>query len=53
MIGKIIALCFIGLMIFVVGVIIGMAIEEGIQDDIKERQERWPRSWDKRSKEEE
>ena len=37
MIGKIIALCFIGLVVFLVGIFVGMAIEERIQDDIRER----------------
>lgn len=40
MIGKIVALCFVALMVFIGGVIIGMAIEERIQDDIRERESR-------------
>ena len=45
MIGKIIALCFIGLMVFLMGLFIGIAIEEGVQDDIRERESRIPRGW--------
>ena len=46
MIGKIVALCFVALMVFIGGVIIGMAIEERIQDDIREREKSGiPRGW--------
>ena len=48
MIGKILAMCFIGFVVFAAGVIVGMAVEEWSQDQKEKWDEsRKPRGWDK------